>query len=410
MNQEHLIIYSGHQEISRQPLSEFFTIGSGEGNDLVLNTDKAATKHCRIEKKQDGYYLRDLRTGLNTLLNGKKVDLVKLTHFDQIQLGRYRLRFSIRALPLRDHLNSKSLEQKDHFHKVPQAAGSTYPILLSGESGTGKDVLAREIHSLSARDENIYMTLNCGALSESLVESELFGHRKGSFTGAYEDRKGAFETASGGTLFLDEIGELSLGLQAKLLRAIENQEIRPIGSDTNIKINVRIIAATHKDLKRAVVEGNFRLDLFYRLNVIEIKLLPLRQRIDDLPHFAQKFGKESGVKFSHCALLELKKHTWPGNIRELKNFVARASIQFPGERIMACHVQDLIDKVEPQPINYPSHKQPIIRQIEKDLIIERLKINGGNQRKTAEDLKMPKSTLHDRIRTYEINVRQFKIN
>jgi transcriptional regulator with GAF, ATPase, and Fis domain len=272
------------------------------------------------------------------------------------------------------------------------------------------------IHKNSNRSKFPFVSVNCSALSESLIESELFGHKRGAFTGATHDRAGAFEAARGGTLFLDEIGDLPISLQPKLLRALENREIRPLGSDRNIETNVRIIAATHKNLPMQVTKGVFRADLFFRLNVIKLIIPNLRDRMEDFEDLLYGFCREMRVGFQFDAIRVLKQHNWPGNIRELKNVVARASALFPGQQIGTDQIRTLLDISNTSGYNENSPLGPsatggnhlqarsYLREIEKDLIIKSLIYNKGNQRRTASDLGIPKSTLHDRIRSYEIDI------
>ena len=208
-----------------------------------------------------------------------------------------------------------------------KVASSEATVLITGESGTGKEVMARLIHQHSPRKDNPMVAVNCTAIPDNLIESELFGHVKGAFTGAVANRKGRFQTAANGTLFLDEIGELKMDMQAKLLRAIQEREVEPVGSDRTEKVDVRIIAATNKDLLEAVTEGTFREDLYYRLGVIPLHLPPLRERREDIPglakHFLKKLDAPRGVRFSDKAMKLLKDYDWPGNIRELQNSVER---------------------------------------------------------------------------------------
>lgn len=309
---------------------------------------------------------------------------------------------------------SKQLE------KLPGFAMTDFPVLLIGPSGSGKEILARAIHAASSRSKGPFVSINCGALSESLIESELFGHVRGSFTGAMNDRKGAFETARGGTLFLDEIGDLPLALQPKLLRAIENKEIRPVGSDRTIEANVRILAATHKDLATAVRLGRFREDLYWRLNVCQLRPPALNQRMEDFVDLAYSFCRQNRVRLTHAAIEHLRSHSWPGNVRELKNVIARAAAYYPGHAIQAADIADLIDRVPANHAVDASEFMPpsisiedgtngnIMREIEREMIIRRLVANRGNQRQTAIDLGMPKSTLHDRIKDYSIDLLQIK--
>jgi len=254
------------------------------------------------------------------------------------------------------------------------------------------------------------VSVNCTALTETLVESELFGHVKGSFTGATCDRKGAFEAARRGTLFLDEIGDLSPAIQAKLLRALENNEIRPVGADYNIETDVRVIAATHQNLKKKIQSGLFRADLYYRLSVIVIHPPALSERMEDFEEILYAFAKKMRVCFSYMAIQKLKKHTWPGNIRELRNTVARASAFFPHIKIEESHVDKILDLLSLESTGHTVEslgQLPVIKEIEKQMIIKQLSANLGNQRKTATDLGIPKSTLHDRLRNYNIDPRQF---
>jgi transcriptional regulator with GAF, ATPase, and Fis domain len=274
-------------------------------------------------------------------------------------------------------------------------------------------VITAAIHKNSNRRESPLVSVNCSALTESLVESELFGHVKGSFTGAISDRKGAFEAARGGTLFLDEIGDLPLFLQPKLLRAIENKEIRPVGSDKIVATNVRIITATHKNLEKLVALGEFRSDLFFRVNVIRLNIPPLRKRMEDFDDLLHHFSKDDNVVFTSAAVAHMKLHQWPGNIRELKNTVARAGALYPHSRVESDYLKHLLTLPAPPPKNQTKTylqnlkleaetQLPLLKEVEKEMIEARLLANGYNQRRTAAELGIPKSTLHDRIRAYSI--------
>jgi DNA-binding NtrC family response regulator len=307
-------------------------------------------------------------------------------------------------------LKSKNETWQEQLALIKNIASSEFPVLLLGPSGTGKEILAESIHQNSSRRRGPLVKVNCSALTENLVESELFGHVKGSFTSAVADRKGAFETARFGTLFLDEIGDLPLTMQAKILRALENGEIRPVGSDKTIKTNVRVIAATHQQLKAKIQTGEFRQDLFYRLSVITVQLPSLLERMEDFDDLIYKFAKTFRVRFSFNAIQKLKNHKWPGNIRELKNVVARASVLFPKTSIEEHLVEKLLDLSSSfSQTNVPTltANLPVLKEIERQMIIKRLAANNGNQRRTANDLGMPKSTLNDRLRTYKINPKEY---
>lgn len=307
-------------------------------------------------------------------------------------------------------LKSKNEYWAKQLAQINSIAESEFPVLLLGPSGSGKEILAETIHQNSNRNRGPLIKVNCSALTETLVESELFGHIKGSFTGATADRKGAFEAARFGTLFLDEIGDLPLSMQSKILRAIENEEIRPVGSDHVVKTNVRIIAATHQQLKTKIQTGDFRADLFYRLSVIAVQLPALVNRLEDFDELIYKFAKTFRVRFSFNAIQKLKTHKWPGNIRELRNAVVRASILFPKTSIEESHVDKLLDLENSIPQlqgMVPSNNLPVLKEIERQMIMKRLAANNGNQRLTAIDLGMPKSTLNDRLRAYNINPKQY---
>ena len=392
-------------------ISEFLTMGRDLANHVILEDTFASLRHARIERKSNGFLIRDLRSRNGTYVNGARVLEAMLGDGDRIRVGETEFDFASRrvdessnALP-----TSKNPAWAAQLARLGGIAQSPFPVLLTGPSGTGKDVLAQAIHQSSTRRAGPFVSVNCSALTDSLVESELFGHLRGSFTGATGDRKGAFEAARGGTLFLDEIGDLPLSLQPKLLRALENNQIRPVGSDRAIETDVRILAATHQDLKRAVSEERFRSDLWFRLHVIQLQIPALKDRPEDFEDLFYFFARQMRVRFSFGAIQKLKGHTFPGNIRELRNIVARAKAYCPDREIVEDDVNQLLDvmpvplKVEVLPADQPPRS--IIKEIEQEMIKTRLVANKGNQRKTAADLGLPKSTLHDRIRTYGIDLK-----
>ncbi len=407
----HLILLSNQHPIQLEDLT---LLGQNLLSYLPGSNLKINERHARIERRDHGYILRDLKTADGTYLNETRIIEAILQDGDCIRVGEIELKYQSTTTPSKaqDEIQTKHPLWSEQLSRLSDIARTHLPILITGESGTGKDVLAKKIHELSLRASGPFYSVNCGAFTDSLIESELFGHIRGSYTGALEDRKGAFESARNGTLFLDEIGDLPLSIQPKLLRVLENQEIRPLGSDQIISTNVRILAATHQDLRQKVRRGQFRLDLYYRLNVMKFNTPPLRNRMEDFDAFLFRFAKDQKVRFSHEAILQLKEHHWPGNIRELKNVVARASVLFGKHTVHANDIELLIERepLSPLPTAHLLETTPctsnmsVVKEIEREMIIERLIANRGNQRRTAADLKIPKSTLHDRIKAYNINI------
>jgi two-component system response regulator HydG len=282
-------------------------------------------------------------------------------------------------------------------------------VLIQGESGTGKEVVARYIHDLSSRSDGPFLSINCGALPESLLESELFGHVKGSFTGAVRDKQGLFAAARGGTFFLDEVGEMPPSLQVKLLRVLQEREVIPVGATEAIPVDVRIIAATNRDLEEEIRRGNFRSDLFYRLNVIALQLPPLRDRRDDLllllELFLQRLSDQAGGEqkaLSQEALDAVMVYEWPGNVRELENALEHAVVLSRGALIEPQHLPERITKRRKEPlVAERSFKNPTLEVIERAYITWVLTAEGGNKTRAAEVLGIDPSTLYRKLARYE---------
>ncbi len=303
----------------------------------------------------------------------------------------------------------KSEALQSVFRMVEKVADTNAGILIQGESGTGKELIARSIHFNSQRARQPFLAVNCGALPESLLESELFGHTKGAFTGAAADNKGLFRSADGGTLLLDEIAEMPQSLQVKLLRALQEQEVTPIGSSAAIKFDVRIIAATSKNLEKELAENRFRKDLFYRLNVIEINLPPLRERREDIPllvkHFIARIAREQNVSEKPIkpeAMSALVNYNWQGNIRELQNAIERAFI-LSGEEI---RLENLPPKIKINLGNNfemrdPEGLRPTLEEMERRYILEILESVGDDKTTAAEILGIDLSTLYRKLKRYE---------
>jgi DNA-binding NtrC family response regulator len=346
--------------------------------------------------------------------------LTKPIHVDQLvlvirrELERQRLRAE--AGQLRERLaerhrlssmvgNSPAMQAV--YSTVQQVAPSRATVLISGESGTGKELVASALHELSPRARGPFVKLHCAALAESLLESELFGHEKGSFTGAIARREGRLEQASNGTLFLDEVGDIPASTQVKLLRFLQEHELERVGGNTTVKVDVRVVAATNRDLKKLVAEGSFREDLYYRLNVVAIEMPPLRARPSDIPmlasHFLAKYTRENGkslIGFHDGALERMVRYEWPGNVRELENAVERAVVVSRGEQIRA---EDLSSSIAPRPAPEGSPAIPgaTMADIERYAIVKTLELTGGATARAAEILGISPRTIQYRLQEYK---------
>jgi transcriptional regulator with GAF, ATPase, and Fis domain len=320
---------------------ECFRIGKSPDNDLVLADETVSREHCEIVRDDKGYLLRDLGSTNGTMLDGAEIREGYLRAGVVIQVGRVELKVRpfaerIDLLPSEresfGELVGRNPAMREVFGLLERLAPTDATLLVGGETGTGKDLLARAAHAASPRAKHPFIVVDCGAVVGTLIESELFGHEKGAFTGAVDMRKGAFELAHKGTLFLDEIGELPLSLQPKLLRALESRRIRRVGSEREISIDIRVIAATHRNLRLEVERGKFREDLYFRLAVVPLHLPPLRERRDDVPLIAECLltrlneGEATPLTIGKEALAGLRAHDWPGNVRELRNVLERAAL------------------------------------------------------------------------------------
>ncbi len=385
-------------------------IGGQAECDLVLKDEYISSRHCRLEKRGENYTLVDLDSTNGTFINGSRICESVLTEKMEVKLGKSSLKLIVeekeeKILPLETTnfcgLVGKSDAMRRLFSKIQLTAPHESTVLIHGETGSGKELVARALHELSARKSGPYVILNCGAISPNLIESELFGHEKGSFTGAVNRRLGAFEQAQGGTLFLDEVGELPLELQPKLLRVLENQTLRRVGGDADIPVNVRVLAATHRLLAEEVKAGRFREDLFFRLYVIPLNLPPLRERRDDIPLLVAHFLRLSKVNppkiISTAAMQKLKNHSWPGNIRELKNVLLRSLIFCEGNEILPEHLQMMEE-------NISSSSSLNLEENEKQKIVEALKTTQGNRAQAADMLGIAKSTLFKKIKDYGLEL------
>ncbi len=342
--------------------------------------------------------------------------LILVTNISSYQAERGEKNVLLNRLRKNISLVGDGATMKQIKQMIARVAPSESWVLIRGQNGTGKELVAQNIHYLSRRASKSFVEVNCAAIPEDLVESELFGYEKGAFTGAANSKKGKFDLAHGGTIFLDEIGDMSLKVQAKILRILQEQRFERVGGNETIQVDVRVIAATNKDLEKEIKDGRFREDLYHRLNVIPFQVPSLAERKEDIPslmdHFSEHFAREGGYKIKHFspeALKLLQKHNWSGNIRELKNFVERIYILTSSELIEPEHLsiaglainEDSIDSDEA--MQSPSFKAA--RAIfEREYILRRLAENHGNISKTAEIIGLERSHLHRKIKAYGIEV------
>ncbi len=306
------------------------------------------------------------------------------------------------------NLLGKSRAMQKVFELITKIHSAKTSVLITGESGTGKELVARALHSEGSRSKAPFVAVNCGAIPDELMESELFGHKKGAFTGAVADKAGLFQTADGGSLFLDEIGELSLGLQVKLLRALQERKVKAVGATEELKVDVRVIAATNRELEAEVARGAFRADLYYRLNVIEVRIPPLRQRREDIPllaeHFLRRFGTEHGrtLQLTHEAMRKLEGYDYPGNVRELENLLERAVALSSGSIIGA---DDLPEVRAPRAVSEPTPELPtegvdldrLLSEYERGWVLRALEQTGGIRKRAATLLGISFRSLRYRL-------------
>jgi two-component system response regulator AtoC len=344
-----------------------------------------------------------------------KIDEILLTIEKALEERHLRHEVSTLRQELRtryhfENLIGKSRAMQEVFGLIEQVAGSRSTVMVYGKSGTGKELVAKAIHYNSPRSAKAFIAVNCAAIPAELLESELFGHEKGAFTGAIATKVGKFELATGGTLFLDEIGHMRLDLQAKILRALQEREIERVGGTRTIKIDVRVLAATNRDLKKAIEDGSFREDLYYRLNVVPITLPDLKDRQEDIPllanHFIQKFAPESNPaihEISKDAMAILMSHTWPGNVRELENVIERAVTLGRGPAI---EPRDLPPNLAggTNPLERALAKEATLEDLEKDYIAMILRRTKGHQIRAASILGIDRRTLYRKIRRFSLKL------
>ena len=389
------------------------TVGSQAACDVVLTDATVSRYHCVIETRQEGFVLRDLGSLNGTRVEGVRVKEAHLEPGMRIGLGESGLLFGLASgqpevaeLPPEESfhgLYGRSPSMRRIFALMRKVAPSDATVLLSGETGTGKEAAAEAIHAQSRRGAGPLVVIDCGAIPANLLESELFGHRRGAFTGAISDRKGAFETANGGTILLDEIGELPVDLQPKLLRVLESRTVRRLGETERRPIDVRMLAASHRDLRRMVNEGRFRADLFYRLAVVTLELPPLRERLDDLellvPAFLERLGAspEERARWTRAGFLsDLRRSDWPGNLRELRNHLERCvvlgSAVDPTPLVAPGAVAGT--GLPPTTLTWAAAREQALEGFEREWLRGLLERCEGNVSRAAREADMNRAYLH----------------
>jgi DNA-binding NtrC family response regulator len=389
------------------------TFGTTDNCGVTVNDEYVSRRHCRLTHKNGRIILTDMGSTNGTYFDGIRIDHVSLPSEGSFQMGKTTIEYKLDrfAETIRPSIDSSlgpmignCEAMREVFALIERVASSDATVLVTGESGTGKDLVARLLHGLSHRSAKPFISVNCGSIPSSIIESQLFGHERGSFTGAVERMSGLIEQANGGTLFLDEIGEMPLELQTRLLHVIEQKKIRRLGGKEDIAVDFRLVAATNRQLQRLVANGRFREDLFYRLFVVPIHLPALRERGDDVNLLAQNFAKElspSGMKITleEKAVSKFASHKWPGNVRELKNVIQRAILFASGGAIKAADISFASIEIE-------APGEHNLETKERNSILNALKANDGNQTKAAEILGIARTTLSTKVLKYGIDVKK----
>jgi transcriptional regulator with GAF, ATPase, and Fis domain len=409
------LVLSGTHKGANKIVGGRLTVGKAADNDLVLTDDTVSRHHCEIIRAPDGLHVRDLESTNGTKIDGTRIREAMIQPGSVLKVGEVEIQFKPTAQRVEVMPSDKSsfgpaigqsLAMRTIFGVLERIAPTDATVLLEGETGTGKDVLARAIWSGSTRANKPFLVVDCGAVTYSLIESELFGHERGAFTGAVATRQGAFELADGGTVFLDEIGELPLDVQPKLLRVLETREFRRVGGNKTLQTNVRVIAATKRDLQREVAAGKFREDLYFRLAVVPVTVPPLRARRDDIPALVQHMLKAAGgegLSVASDTMQALTAHDWPGNVRELRNVLERAiyMAQATGSREIGVvtlpsgsAASDAAFHFEPDK-SYRETRAKYDGEFEKRYVKWLLGRHGGNISAAAREAKMDRKHLHD---------------
>ena len=397
-------------------------IGSATDNDVVLTDPTVSRHHAEIQITPEGLLLRDLGSTNGTFIGNLKVGETYMATetrcklgYSQVNIRPYTEEHQV-EIALENHLGQlvgASAPMRELYGYLRAVASTPTTVLIQGESGSGKELVARTLHELSGREGSL-VVFDASVTNQEMVRNDLFGHLKGAFTGAQGSREGAFRQAHGGTLFIDEVGELPLDLQPRLLRALENREITPIGSDRPVRVDVRVVTATHRNLQEMVEKGTFRADLFYRLSVVPLRVPPLRDIREDIPLIVEAFidRLELNCRMTPEALAAMQRYHWPGNVRELRNVLERAAVLCQNGLVRPENLH--LEQPAPPgalPPNGPqsgSTTQPVtpatrdqLKDQERQMILDTLARNGNNKTAAARELNIPLSTLKRRLKDYQ---------
>ena len=414
---------------------DIIRIGAQPDNDIVLADKTVSRRHAEVVRVRDGVILRDVGSTNGTHVGAVKVREVYLAPDTRFRVGQTELVFSpedevIDILPSHadrfEEMVGASMAMREVFGILEKVAATDLTVLVSGETGTGKELACRAVHNRSTRNKGPFVVFDCGAATESLIESELFGHERGAFTGAIQSRPGVFELAHGGTVFLDEVGELPLDLQPKLLRVLEQREVRRVGSGRVRHVDVRVVTATNRLLRDEVAEGRFREDLYYRLAVVEIRLPALRERVEDIPllleHVLHRARHNRGITGVSKQVLQLfESYRWPGNVRELSNVIERALPFSAGttitmdslpdslrtgtarDRPSTASLLELTDGSNPSDLPFKDAKDKLIEAFERQYLLDLIERHDGNVSRAARAAGMDRKSITRLMKKHSIS-------
>ena len=410
--EKHFANKTGMHRASAQDTYAFICVPVKTGNETIgtMNITIAAMSPEKLNR-----ILQLLTIIASMIARAVKLRQEMREQTERLEAENLRLKNQLKERFTPERIVGRSQAMQEVFDLIFQVAKSEATVMIRGESGTGKELVAQEIHYNSFRADKPFVKVNCASLPESVIESELFGHEKGAFTGAHTHRKGRFELADGGSLFLDEIGELSSQMQVKLLRVLQEREFERVGGSRTIKVNVRIITATNRNLEEEIVHGLFREDLYYRLNVFTIHLPPLRERKSDImllcDSFIEKYNRRNhrDIKRITSAAIDLfMSYHWPGNVRELENCIERAVLLSSDQVIHAFHLPPSLQSAESSNTSSPKTLQEAVEELEREIIADALKSSRGNRAKAARQLGISERIIGLRVEKYRLNPRKYR--